>query len=176
MRWIVFILLAFACVMVQTTLAQIVWIPTPAGGIVPVLPACVAVFVALFARSGTDAALAGWALGLGVDLTLSGPGMGLLSLLFAAAGGVVFHLRQAFFPERAATQVLLGGLFYVLVFELWAVYMCLLGDFAPAGLKMRALQALGIAAYTAALTPLVCAGLERLERWIFVVPSSRERR
>jgi hypothetical protein len=176
MRWIYFLVVVLLAVVIQMTVGQILWFRTSVGWIGPVFPAAVAVFAGLHARSGADAALAGWALGFGLDLTLSGEGMGLSALLYALAAGGVFKVREAFFRERILTQMVLGFAFCVLVYELWAAYVVALS--APAGVAFwpAAVQALGLSAYTAVLTPLVCAPLRRLERFLLAAPSTRERR
>ena len=176
MRWIYFLLVVLIAVLVQTTVGQVLWFRSSLGWVGPVFPAAVAVFVGLHAHSALDAALAGWALGFALDLTLSGGGMGLLALLYAAAAAGVFRIREAFFRERVVTQVLLGFFFCVFAHELWLLCQALLPGGAH-GLSGRlALQALGLSAYTAVLTPLVCAALRRMERLIVAPPGGRDRR
>lgn len=176
MRWIYFILLVLVVLLLQTTVGQVLWFRTSLGWIGPVFPATVAVFVALYARSATDAALAGWALGFGLDLTLSGGGMGLPALLYALAAAGIFHIREAFFRERVVTQMFLGFIFCVFVHELWVTYNVLVLAPAGGGLGQMALQALGLSAYTAVLTPLIFVPLRRIERLIVSAPSGRDRR
>lgn len=177
MRWIYFVLLALAVLLVQTTIVRIIWIPTAVGDIAPVLPAAMAVFIAMFARSGIDAALAGWALGLALDMSLAGgEGMGLLALLFAAGAGAVYRIREALFCERTLTQALMGLAFCLFVLEAWVGYQVVFGDVPRADFAARALQALGVSVYTAVVTPPVCAALKRLRRVLFVVAPTRERR
>lgn len=175
MRWIYFLLITYAAVLIQTTVGQILWLPTPVGWIAPVLLAAVAVFMAMFVRSRVDALLAGWTLGMATDLTLSGPGMGLLGLLFLVGAWAVFGLREAFFCDRPATQVIMALLFCLFVFETWAVYQVLLGDLPGGQFGRLALQAAGLSVYTAALTPLICAGLRRMQRVLFSFPAGRRR-
>ena len=176
MRWVYFLLITYAAVLVETTVGTVLWLPTPAGWIAPVLLAAMAVFVAMFARSRVDALLAAWTLGMAVDLTLSGPGMGLMALLFLAGAWGVFSLREAFFCERVATQIIMALLFCLFVFETWAVYQVLLGDLPGGQFGRLVLQAAGVSAYTAAVTPLICAALRRMQRVLMTFPSGRERR
>ncbi len=177
MRWIYFILLALVALLIQTTVGQVLWFRTSLGWIGPVFPATVAVFVALYARSATDAALAGWTLGFGLELTLSGGGMGLWALLYAAAAAGIYRIREGFFRERVVTQMFLGFLFCVFVHELWVTYDVLVAAPAGGGLAHKAaLQALGVSAYTAVLTPLIFVPLRRVERLIVAAPSGRDRR
>jgi len=171
MRWIYFVILAAVGVICQTTLVQVIWLDTPVGWIGPELLAAAAVFFALSARGKLDAALAGWALGFGVELTLSGPGMGLLPLLYAGGCTGLQYIREAFFRERALAQAVLTLLFCAAVYELWTLYDVYLG--AGGALGRRALQALGLAAYTAVLAPLVCAGLGRIDRLLLTPAGGR---
>jgi len=178
MRWIYFLLLVIAAALLDTTAMQLTWLRTPLGPIAPMLLACVAVFVCLFERSGVEAALAGWALGIAADLTGSGPGMGLLALLYAAAAWGIFQIRTPFFCERAVTQLIMGFVFCAFVYEIWLAYQTLLGDLPTTDFGRRALQVLALSVYTAIVTPIVCALLKRGERIFFVPPSggSRDRR
>jgi len=175
-RWVYFLILVYVAVVLQTTVVQVLWLRTALGYVGPELLASVAVFVALSARSGTDAALAGWVLGFALDLTGSGGGMGLLALLYAAGGAGLCRVREAVFRDRAGTQVLLALLFCLFVYQLWTAYDVLSGQIARAQWPRQALRAAALAAYTAVLTPLVCAGLKRLRRLLLVTPSGRERR
>lgn len=176
MRWIYFLLIAAGGLLIQNTLAQVIWLPTPFGDVKPMLLVSVAVFVGLFAHSWTDAALAGWALGMATDLTGSGAGMGLLALLYAAAGWAVFQLRTPFFCDRAITQFIMAFLFCAFVYEAWLAYQVLLGGLPQANYGGWALQMLGLSLYTALVTPLLCAGLKRIRRVLFVAPARSERR
>ncbi len=172
MRWIYFALLALAAAVLQTTLGQALWVQTAWGWVGPVFPAAAAVFAALYARSATDAALAGWALGFAMDLTLSGGGMGLHALLYAAATAGVYAIREGFFRDRIATQMLLALLLCLLVHEPWVLLDSLVFGTGAAGLGRRALQAMGISAYTALLAPLVIAPLRRMERLLVAAPAA----
>ncbi len=176
MRWVYFLLIAIATILVQNTLVQVVWLPTPLGAVIPVLPAAVAVFVALFAPSAVDAALAGWALGIAADLTGSGPGMGMLGLLYAVAAAGIFRVRGAFFCDRALTQMIMAFVFCVFVYELWLVYQVLLGDIRGELFWGGTAVVLGSSLYTAALTPLAGRLLRRGQRVIFADLRRRDRR
>ncbi len=175
MRWVYFILLTLFVIVVQTTVGQVLWVRTPVGLVGPVFPAMVAVFLALLVRNGTDAALAAWVLGLAVDLTLSGRGMGLTALLYAAGAAGIFRVREAFFRDRVFTQVVLGFAFCLFVHGLWAAWAAAWAA-GTVGFGRLFVQALGVSAYTAALTPLACRALRRIQRLLAVVPSRAERR
>jgi len=176
MRWIYFLILVLVAVVLQTTVAPALWFRAWGGYVGPELLAAVSVFVALHTRSAADAALAGWALGFALDLTLSGGGMGLLSLLYAAGAAGVFHVRDAFFAGRPMTQAILGLLFCLFVYELWTAYDVLTVPDRGQGWWPQAARAGGLAVYTAAVTPLVCAALKRVRRLLIVLPAGRQRR
>jgi rod shape-determining protein MreD len=175
MRWIYFLILVWAAVILQTSVIQALWLPTSLGYVGPEMLACVAVFVSLRARRGTDAALAGWVLGFALDLTLSGRGVGLLALLYAAACAGIFSIREAFFSDRPMTQMILALVFCLFVYELWTAYDALTGEIGT-GWWRAAVQAAGVAAYTAVLTPLVCGLLSRMQRLLILMPLRRWRR
>jgi len=174
MRWVYFLILTLLGVIGQTTVVQMLWFRTPVGWIGPEILAAVAVFVALRVRATTDAALAGWTLGFAVDLTLSGTGMGLLGLLYAAATAGLHRIREGFFGERAITHMVLTFLFCSFVYQLWILYDGLIGAGSPGG--RGALQALGLSAYTAILAPLVCGALKPISRFLLAVPAGRSKR
>ena len=176
MRWAYFIPAVLAAMVVQTTVGQVLWFRTSLGWIGPELLACVAVFVALNVRNGTDAALAGWALGLGVDVTLSGEGMGLLPLLYAAGCGGLFGIRDPFYRARFLSQMALGLMFCLFVYQLWTAYDVLVFPALHRSYGARILQAAALAAYTAVLTPLVGGLLRKAQRQLVAMPDARGRR
>lgn len=178
MRWFHFIILAAVAlvgVVVQSTAGQLLWFRTEVGWIGPEILAAVAVFMALHARSSTDAALSGWILGFAVDLTISGSGMGLLGLLYAAGCWGVFSIREVFFREKALTQIVIGFVFCAFVYELWTAFDVLVGG-AGGGYFRPAMQVLGLSVYTAVLTPLVCAVMGRLQKFLIPAAPLREGR
>lgn len=175
MRWIYFLILVLVALYLQTTVVQALWWPTSLGYIGPEILASVGVFVALRARSGTDAALAGWVLGFALDLTLSGGGVGLLALLYAAACAGIFSVREAVFSDRPMTQMILAMVFCLFVYELWTAYDVLTGEIRGRWWR-GAVQAAGLAAYTAVVTPLVCGLLGRMQRLLIPMPLGRGRR
>ncbi len=179
MRWYHFgilVLVAMMGVVVQTTAGQLLWFRTEVGWVGPELLAAAAVFLALYATRATDAALAGWVLGFAVDLAISGPGMGLLALLYAAGCLGIFRIREVFYREKVMTQMVMSFVFCVFVYELWTVYDVLFCGRAVGGYSRPVLQALGLAIYTALLTPLVCVVLRRLQKFLIPAAPLRERR
>ncbi|OPX23363.1 MAG: hypothetical protein B1H04_03810 [Planctomycetales bacterium 4484_123] len=175
-RWIYFLILVLLAVVVQTSVVPVVWFRTPLGYVGPELLAAVAVFVALHVRSRVEAALAGWTLGFAIDLTLSGPGMGLASLLYMAASVGVYQLREAVFHERASLQFILSLLFCLFVYELWTLWGLLSGHLSRPVAGGQAVLAAGLAVYTAVLTPLVCRVLKPFQKLLIATPPGRGRR
>ncbi len=176
MRWLPFLLAVLAGVILQTTVLQALWLPTPVGWIGPEVLAATAVFVALYARNGVEAALAGWILGMAVDLTLSGEGMGLLAILYAAATAGIFRIRRAFFREKVMTQMLLTAAFCLAVYGAWTGYELLLTSAPAADFWRRCVQTLGLSVYTALLAPLAHAAMKRMQRLLLAGPAPRNGR
>ena len=178
MRWIVFLVLAFLTLAVQTSLVQ--WLTFRAGSagtVQPDLLALTAVFVALFAREGLDVVLAGLALGLAADLTTDAA-VGVMPLAYALASGAVFRLREAFFREKMSARIALTLAFCLLAHPLWATAQAVLawrinswGDY---GLTM--VQAVLVSAYTAVLAPPWFWLLGKAEPLLWVSPPGRSRR
>jgi rod shape-determining protein MreD len=184
MKWIGFLILAYAVVLVETSLSWVLnvnasWL----GPVGPDLAAMVVVFVALYARAAGDAMLAGWVMGLAVDLTCgSGVGsetaVGPMAVAYCLLAGQLWRIRDAFFRERALTQVVLSLMFTAAAHFVWVTAQALLalrqvtfGDYAAA---MG--QALLIACYTALLMPLAHYGLIRIQRLILANPAGPSRR
>ena len=173
MRWTWFLILAAVGFILQNTVVPVLWLPTPLGEVGPELLAALTVFVALNVRGRTNAALAGWVLGFAVDLNLSDGGMGLLALLYAGGAAVLYRAREVFFRDRALVQIILSFVFCAVVFQVWTAYDVFVVTGGP--YARRAAQALCLSAYTAVLTPVVCAAAGRARRLIFP-PSAGGRR
>jgi rod shape-determining protein MreD len=184
MRWVFFLILTYVVLLVQTSLIQ--WISFragAAGSVQPDLLALVAVFVAIVARSGLDAMLAAWALGLAVDLTVGGGGtrssaLGVMPVAYALAAWAVYRLREVFFRERASTRILLTLLFCLLAHGLFVTLHTLLswGQTTWGAYGRVLVQAIFISLYTAALAPLAHWLLDRVEPWLLVSGGGRARR
>ena len=179
MRWIPLVIVGYLALVVQTSLVGLIALRTRLGVVGPDVPAICAVFLALRAPRAAAAMLAGWVLGLGMDLTTgAGPGgvtvAGPLAISYALAAGLVFGVREGLFADRALSRVLLTAAFVAVAHGLWVTLQALrAGVWTDTG-RMLA-QAGAVAIYSAALAPLVCAGLDRLQRWLVVVPSRRAR-
>jgi rod shape-determining protein MreD len=178
MRWIPFAILAYLVVLLQTTVGRfLTFTPSGIGSIGPDLAALLAVFIACRVRSWPDAILAAWALGLAVDLTTgggvgAGPVVGPMALAYALVAALLFRVREAFFRERALTQVLLAAAFCVLAHAAWVTVQSLLawGAVSWSAYGRTLLQAALLAAYTGLLMPLAHVALARIQRWFLAAP------
>jgi len=176
MRWILFIILAYVAVVLQTTLGALLAIHTDwAGVIAPDLLAILAVFIALALRNAAAAALACWILGFGLDLA-SGPGsgsvVGPMALAYAGGGFLVFQFREIFFREKILSQVILVLVFALLTHVTWVTLQAVISGFDTTwGIYgQRLLEAVFLAVYSAALAPVLHTGLIRYER--LLIPNS----
>jgi len=187
MRWIPLLILTYVVVLLETTLGRVLFIDTASlGSVGPDLTALVVVFVACYARSGTDAMLTAWILGFAVDLTVGGAMdamsvVGPMSIAYCLAAGLLWRVRDAFFRERAVTQALLALAFCALAHGVWVTMQAMLapGGAGLGGYGRTLLQALAGACYTALLMPLAHYGLSRCQRMFLVVavmPTRRMRR
>jgi rod shape-determining protein MreD len=181
MRWIPILLLAYVLVLLQATVGDVLtWTGAPIGAIGPDLLAVAAVFLALYAPTLADAMLAGWVLGLALDLSTAGSpagatAVGPMALGYAFAAAIIFQMREAVFRERKTTQMLLALLFCGVSHGLWITLQSLLswGEVSWSGYGRLWAQAGALAAYTALLMPLGYAGLKRLRRWFVSLPAGR---
>ena len=179
MRWVPFLILVYAVLLVQTTLGKLMTFQRTAWGTVgPDLAAIVAVFLALRLREGVDLALATWTLGLAVDLTTVGPAVGPMALAYVAAGAAIWKLREAVFRERPGAQMILALVFCVLAHGLWVTIESIMlpaseRSWAHYGRLLKQAFALGL--YTAALMPLGHWALRKVERFLIAPLSGRSR-
>jgi rod shape-determining protein MreD len=184
MRWAPFIIAAYLVVVLQTTVAGLVQIREVWGlSFEPGLPALLAVYVACSVRSGAEAMLAAWVLGLGVGLTTAGgPGgstaLGPMAVAYALAAGGVYRVRGAFFVERPLTQMVLAAGFCVIAHGTFVTVQSLLayGDMTWGYFGRLLLQAAGRSAYTAAVAPLAFGLLRRVRGALLAAPLRHQRR
>ena len=178
-RWVPFLILVYAILLVQTTVGKILTFQRTAWGTVgPDLAAIVAVYLALHLRDGLDLAITTWTLGLAVDLTTGGPALGAMALAYLLAGAALLKLREAVFRERAAAQMLMALVFCLLAHGLWVTVESLW--LPPVNRSWKQYggmwkQACALAMYTAALMPLGHWALARMERFLIAPQSGRSR-
>ena len=184
MRWVPLAILIYVLVVIQTSLLGIVTLRWAAVGPVrPDLMAILAVYLALYARSGADAMLAAWIMGMAIDLTTgAGPKVstaaGPMALGSALAAGCVFRLREVVFRDSHVAQGVMAGLFCVLSHGFWvtAQWLVMPMKVSASGYALMLVQAALLAVYTGLVTPLGAMALRRCERWILSAPSGRSRR
>jgi len=143
------------------------------GPIGPDLLAPLAVFIALYARRQIDVLLAGWAIGMAIDLAASGgPGsasvVGPMALTYVLGTKVIYTVRDAFFRERIISRAVLTAVFCLVAHCLWVTAQSAIAyrhtSWPEYGRML--LQAVGLAIYTAALAPSLIWLLEKGRKWI----------
>lgn len=184
MRWAPFLIFAYLFTLVQTTLGHMLTLDRlTIGPVGPDFLVLLAVFTAMYVRSAAEGMLAGWVLGMGIDLTTGGgvgaaTRVGPMAVYFAAAVWLTFQVREAIYRERAVPQMLLAGLFCLLTHTLWvSTQMFLAPPNVFWGSFSRVLtQVLLSSIYTALLMPLAHFFLLPCRHWLMTVPPSRSRR
>lgn len=174
MRWSVFIPVALLAVVLQSSIGLVLRVPLGGSGSLLLwidLLALLALTAGLRSRKGSDVVLAGWMLGLLVDLSNPGERLGLFALTFALAGGAVFRLREAVFLDNPVTQVLLGLLLTLMAHGGAVMLLALLGEREYLGRDL--LQAILVSLCTAAIAPVALALLGKLDRWLWTAASRR---
>ena len=177
MRWVFFMLLAYLAIVVQTSLAAVLAVPSDALGmnIRPDLLIAVAVFISLRVRAGTDAVLAGWVLGLLMDLTTINTPIGMYAITFALAAAVVYRTRDAVFTDNPLTQFVLGLVCCLLAQGAAVLFANLAVRDSSWRLWRELAGVLLVAVYTAIATPVLCWLLRPAARALFVQPVGRGR-
>ncbi len=175
MRWLPFGILVVVVLALQVSVAAAVRIPVGRGGLVigVDLPAILAVLVALRTRNATDAALAGWVLGLSVDLAVTGVPLGLHAVTFAMAAGLICQIRPAVFTDSLLTQALLVGGFCLIAHGPARLFVNLYVRPEAVHLGSDLLQVLLVATGTGAVAPAVLAAGKRTDWLIMDQPSWR---
>jgi cell shape-determining protein MreD len=181
-RWIPLLLIGWAFVLAQTTVSAI-WLTfevSPIGAIGPDLVAVLALFVALRARTRTDAVLSCAVLGAALDLTAaggtdSGTVVGPMVIGYALGGWIVASVRDVVLRRRFLVQTLLAVLMVGVAHFTWVSFQAIAagtwGDLGP-----MLLQALGIVVYTSLLAWPGGKLLEPLGQWLVPAATGRGRR
>ncbi len=182
MRWIIFLILAYMLTLIQTTIGRVVTIDLAIGTVSPDLLASLAVFAALYVRRKSDAVLAGCLLGFALDLTTAGGNssvavVGPMPLAYALCTWLMFEVREAFFRDRLLTRLLLTMVFCAIAHGVWVTAQSLLArDQTSWDEYGRMLgQVLGVAIYSAALSPLLLWAFVHCRKWLMVVPAGHSR-
>jgi rod shape-determining protein MreD len=158
MKWLQFVILAVIAVVCQTTVVEAMAI----HGIRPNWVFILAVHYALWAP-WPEAAIAGWLLGLTLDMTSMGR-VGVHAFTFGAAVWLITYIRQAVFRDHALTQFVIT---FVMMFAVQGVVVFYHWWDAAGPVSLRGLgwTVLFTALYTAAWAPYLHWPLIRLEGW-----------
>jgi cell shape-determining protein MreD len=175
-RWFAFAILALATLAVQVSAGAVLRISLGASGLSLAVDflALLAVWLALRVRQGGEAALAGWMLGLLVDLASMGTPVGLYALTFALASAMVFQVRSAVFSDNPLTQVMTALTFCLVAHGAARLFVHVYAG-SGGSLGWDLLQVLLLAACTAVMAPLVIGVFRRLDGLIIPRPSQRRR-
>jgi len=173
-RWIGFFLAAVAAVIVQISLGAVLRFRLGSGGLCLAVDflAILAVMIGLRASETAPAILAGWILGLGIDLATTGTPVGLYALTFAMATAVVAQIRPAVFVENPLTQAIVALVFCLLAHGAARTFICLYVQ-PGSGLGRQWLQALLGGLATAVVAPPVLRALRPLSGLIILQPRRR---
>ena len=174
MRWIGFFLVALAAAAVQVSLGAILRIRLGGSGLCLAVDflAILAVAIGLRGPDPAQSALAGWCLGLLIDLSTTGTPVGLYAVTFAMATGVVAQIRPAVFVENPLTQAILAVVLCLLAHGAARVFVCLY--VRPGGdLGRQLLQTLLVGLCTAVVTPLAMRALRPVTGLIVLQPRRR---
>lgn len=147
MNWLAFSICAAAGWIAQTTAAP--W--TAIGGLRPDWVFVLVIFFALYARR-SDAILAGWILGLGVDL-LSAERLGLFALVYCLLAVGVNAIRDYVFLKHAGTHFVVTLAAGVLAQSAFVAYRCVTGSLASEGVGRAIVFGCAVAVYSAAWAP-----------------------
>ncbi len=167
-----FIILVIIAVICQITIGDMFTFSTGGiGRIGPDLLAIVALFVVLHVRESMDAVLAAWMAGMVLDVTAGGTSsIGPMAIGYAAAAAVLFSLREVFFSQWMVTQGFLAVLFCLIAHGIWVTAQVTLNNGWWAYGTML-VQMLALAVYTGLITPIVHAGLARIQKWFLIAPA-----
>jgi rod shape-determining protein MreD len=184
MRWAPFLIFAYLFTLAQTTLGHMLTLDRlTIGPVGPDFVVLLAVFIALYVRTAVDGMIAGWVLGMLIDLTTGGGAaaatrVGPMAVYFPLVVWLAFQVREAIYRERALPQILLAGLFCLITHTLWVGTQMLL---APehvfwGGFGRLMVQVLLSSIYTGLLMPLAHFFLMPCRSWLMPLPPSRSRR
>jgi rod shape-determining protein MreD len=181
MRWIPFLIVSYVVVVLQCSVGKIlVFDGLGAGPFGPDLVVILALFIGLYAGNVLDGVIAGWILGMLLDLTTAGFGcrVGPMSLLFSLCIWMVFSVREAVFRDRAIPQMLIGAAFVLVAHGLWVTLQSIMsmGNVSWGSYGTMLLQVLLSSVYTALLTPLVIFALVPVRKWLMTPSPGRRMR
>jgi rod shape-determining protein MreD len=176
-RWFAFVILSLLTLAVQISAGAVLRVELGPSGLSLAVDflALLAVGLAARVRQNADAALAGWVLGLLVDLASVGTPVGLYALGFALASVMVFQVRTAVFGDNPLTQAVMALAFCLVAHGTARLFVHIYVRDGAGRLGWDLLQALLVALCTAVAAPFVIGVLRRLD-WLIVPQPSRRRR
>lgn len=166
MRWWTFAILAIVTLLIQSTLAPMLSI----RGSWPDLLFILAIHYALWGP-WPDVGLAGWLLGLLMDLQSHGR-VGLHAFAFGGVAWAIYYVRRVLFRDHWLTQMLITFVFAGLVRLGVQMYDSIRSGAGPE-FSANVAPALGVALYTALLAPYIHWPLIRMHRWTGLKPTQR---
>jgi cell shape-determining protein MreD len=152
-RWFLVIIVAYVCLVAQTTVFRVGALALPVGGhwVRPDLLLVVGLFLALFYRPG-EVFVAGWILGLVADVAGGTGRLGLLAIEFGMLLALVSAFRDSLPRTRVLGQFALALVVALVVRLAWHLAMPVLSGGWPA-LGYAVAGAALDAVYTAILAP-----------------------
>ncbi|MBN2581853.1 MAG: rod shape-determining protein MreD [Planctomycetes bacterium] len=154
MRWFVFIILGWACTVIQTTffVPKLLALRPFEADVRPDLFILMALLVALVARPN-EAFVVGWMIGMVEDLmgVIPSQRLGITALLLALVCYALCHARSVMIYERPITQIVLAAAMVLLMRPLQLLLASWLSLGPTIGLGLLVDQTLGDAVYTAIL-------------------------
>jgi rod shape-determining protein MreD len=164
MKWLVFVILALVTLAVQATVGGFLGIHLGDGLTLGVdFLAIVAVLVALKVRAGSDALLAGWMLGLLIDLSSPRMPIGLYALTFALGASLVYSVRGAVYTTNPITQMLTTFGFCLAAHGVSRVFIHVFAPPAGDRLGLDLLEVLLLATCTAIAAPFIMGVLHKFD-------------
>ncbi len=160
-----FFILALLTLLVQGTLVP----QLEVAGARPDLLFILAVHYALWGP-WPDAALAGWVLGLLVDLQSHGR-VGLHAFAFGAAAWAIVRVRQILFRDHWMAQIVVTFVFCMIVRVGVTAYDTYRGG--DLSVPFWSETIFGVSLYTAMFTPVLHWPLIRIHRWTGLKPTQR---
>ncbi len=153
MRWVVVAILAYACLVAQTSFFRpgLLGFEIEGHTVQPDLVLLLGIFLALVLEP-YEVFVVGWCLGLASDLASSHPRLGVAALLFASVLFLLSYLQGSIFRTRVLTQFLLTLVVVFLIHWLWT----LMARYAPGVTLPVGRAAMGAAfdaVYSAILAP-----------------------
>ncbi len=176
MRWPAFAIAGLLALAVQDTVGAVFRISLGGGLMLAVdFLAILAVLVALRTRTGSDALLAGWVLGLLIDLASPGRPMGLYAVMFGLAASLIYYVRSTVFTGNPITQMVMTFIFCLTAHGLARLFIHITAPPAGTSFFKDLGQAVLLAVCTAAVAPLLMSIMHKFD-WLLISQRGQRRR